>query len=179
MYRISALAGQFGISRSTLLYYDRIGLLKPSGRSGSGYRLYSSEDRERLKSICSYRQAGLTIENILTLLEVEGDRTLGVLKMRLQELTEEIQSMQVKQRVLSGMLQAHAAGNVPVAVDKDLWVEMLRSAGMDDAGLMQWHCEFERRAPDAHHAFLISLGINEREVLRIRRNSSVDAQSKP
>lgn len=41
MYHISQLAQQFGLSRSTLLYYDRIGLLSPSARSEAGYRQYS------------------------------------------------------------------------------------------------------------------------------------------
>jgi DNA-binding transcriptional MerR regulator len=30
MYHITQLARQFGLSRSTLLYYDRIGLLSPA-----------------------------------------------------------------------------------------------------------------------------------------------------
>jgi len=40
-YSISKLARACGRSRSTLLYYDRLGLLKPSGRTGSGYRYYT------------------------------------------------------------------------------------------------------------------------------------------
>jgi DNA-binding transcriptional MerR regulator len=43
-YSISKLARAFGLSRSTLLYYDRIGLLAASGRTGSGYRCYSEKD---------------------------------------------------------------------------------------------------------------------------------------
>ena len=67
MYRISQLAEQFGLSRSTLLYYDRIGLLSPSARSEAGYRQYSAADRGRLESICSLRRAGTrTIQAPLT-----------------------------------------------------------------------------------------------------------------
>jgi len=62
MYQITTLAKASGLSRSTLLYYDRIGLLCPSGRSAAGYRLYSARDKERLALICSYRQAGLALE---------------------------------------------------------------------------------------------------------------------
>jgi len=39
-YPDSQLAGRFGLSRSTLLYYDSIGLLSPSERTASNYRLY-------------------------------------------------------------------------------------------------------------------------------------------
>ena len=46
-----------GISRTVLLYYDTIGLLKPSGRTGAGYRIYSEADVQRLKQIMIYRDA--------------------------------------------------------------------------------------------------------------------------
>ena len=45
---VGRLAKRFGLSRSTLLYYDRLGLLCPSGRSGGDYRLYEDADAQRL-----------------------------------------------------------------------------------------------------------------------------------
>jgi len=38
-------------------------------------------------------------------------------------------------------------------VDTQIWVEMPRAAGMDNRAMRQWHAEFERRAPEAPHAF--------------------------
>jgi MerR family transcriptional regulator, thiopeptide resistance regulator len=172
MFRIGQLARQFGLSRSTLLYYDRIGLLSPSGRSGAEYRLYSPEDRKRLESICAYRRAGLTIEDIRTLLALAGDDDAQVLGRRLRELGEEIRDLQAKQRLLAGMLKFSALGGPTAEVDKKTWVAMLRAAGMDDRAMDRWHAEFERRAPEAHHRFLISLGITEAEALLIRRSAA-------
>lgn len=168
MYRISQIARQFGLSRSTLLYYDRIGLLTPTGRSESGYRLYSAEDRERLAAICTFRQAGLTIEQITGVLAAAGDETAAVLQHRLQQIGEEIRALQAQQRLLAEMLKAKAGGAAPSLVDKKMWVEMLRNAGMDEGGMKRWHTEFERRSPQAHHDFLLSLGIPENEALLIR-----------
>ena len=51
MFLITELAREFGLSRSTLLYYNRIGLLRPAGRSMAGYRLYSTKDRDTLALI--------------------------------------------------------------------------------------------------------------------------------
>lgn len=172
MYRIGELARQFGLSRSALLYYDRIGLLSPSGRSGADYRLYSPGDRERLETICMYRQAGLTLEDIRILLTVEGDETSQVLHCRLRRLGEEIRGLQAKQRLLANMLRIAAHGEPDPGVDKDTWVAMLRAAGMDDENMRRWHGEFERRAPEAHQAFLLSLGITEAEARLIRRKSA-------
>jgi len=64
MYSISKIAQEFDLSRSALLYYDSIGLLKPSSRSQSGYRQYSKEDKNKLQQICAYRQMGLSIKEI-------------------------------------------------------------------------------------------------------------------
>ncbi len=64
MYTIRKLAAEFGLSRSTLLYYDSIGLLKPSSRSESGYRQYSEGDNKQLRQICTYRQMGLQLKEL-------------------------------------------------------------------------------------------------------------------
>lgn len=161
----------FGLSRSTLLYYDRIGLLTPSGRSEAGYRLYSRDDRDRLEAIRGFRQAGLTIEDIGRVLSMEAHADGLILQRRLRELGEEIRALQAQQRLLGKMLRAESLGELPVAVDKQTWIEMLRAAGMDEAAMRKWHTEFERRAPEAHHRFLLDLGISEDEVLLIRQLS--------
>lgn len=177
MFRITRLARQFGLSRSTLLYYDRIGLLSPSGRSESGYRLYSAADRDRLAAICSFRQAGLAIEDIAAILAAGGDRTVDVLKQRLVAVGEEISALQTKQRLLAGMLRLQGQGGPLAAVDKEMFVALLRAAGMDEQAMLTLHREFERRAPRAHHAFLLSLGISEPEIRRIRQLSAGEGEA--
>jgi len=172
MFRISELARQFGLSRSTLLYYHRIGLLTPSGRSGSGYRLYSSSDRERLEAICSFRQAGLGIEDIRSILSAVGDDTTAIMQQRLRSVGKEIRSLQASQRLLAGMLRLQGQGGPESAVDKEMFVGLLRTAGMDDEAMRRLHAEFEQRAPEAHHNFLLMLGIPEIEINLIRRLSA-------
>ncbi len=172
MFLITELARHFGLSRSTLLYYDHIGLLTPSGRSEAGYRLYSPDDRDKLATVCSFRQAGLTIEDIRRVLSMEKDANSVVLQRRMRELGDEIRTLQTQQHLLGKMLQVQSLGELPVTVDKQAWIEMLRAAGMDEAAMSRWHTEFERRAPEAHHQFLLSLGISEDEAGYIRKRSA-------
>jgi DNA-binding transcriptional MerR regulator len=167
-YTISKLARSFGLSRSTLLYYDRIGLLRPSGRSNSGYRLYTDREASRLKRISTFRQAGLSLRDIEILLSSGSKPSAMVLEKRLGEIGSQILDLRSQQRLLSEMLKKMAGGGCPATVDKKMWVEMLRAAGMDDEAMANWHDQFEARAPEAHHEFLISLGIPEKEVIRIR-----------
>jgi plasmid stabilization system protein ParE len=54
-------------------------------------------------------------------------------------------------------------------VDVELWIEMLDAAGMDQDARRRWHSEFERRCPEGHQEFLLSLGIQGDEVERIQR----------
>ena len=170
-YSISKIAGICGLSRSTLLYYDKIGLLRPSGRTGSGYRFYTEPDARRLERIRRFRTAGLTLKEIQAVLASGGKPGTRLLEKRMRETGDAIINLKNQQRVLSGMLHQVAAGKRPLMVDKKLWVEMLHASGMDQDARHRWHCEFERRAPQGHHEFLLSLGIPEHEVAQIRKMS--------
>jgi len=171
MYCITELAESFGLSRSTLLYYHRIGLLAPSARSRANYRRYSEADRLRLRTICGYRRLGLSLADIRTLLGPGQEGSTRILERRLRELEGEIQELQDRQRLLADMLQVKARGWRGALVDKATWVGILRAAGLDDEAMDAWHREFEQRAPEAHQAFLRSLGMTTEEIRRIREQA--------
>jgi hypothetical protein len=59
MITVGKLAERFGLSRTTLLYYERIRLLRSTNRSQSGYRLYGEDAVARLRLISTYKSAGL------------------------------------------------------------------------------------------------------------------------
>ncbi len=171
-YSISKLARACGLSRSTLLYYDRLGLLRPSGRTGSDYRYYTESALQQLERIRHFRQAGLTLKEIRAVLSSGGKPGTKLLEKRMHETAANIVGLKNQQRLLAGMLRQVASGKRPTSVDKKLWVEMLRAAGMDQEAMHRWHAEFERRAPEGHQEFLLSLGIPEDEIARIRRLST-------
>ena len=171
MITIGQLAQQFSLSRSTLLYYDRIGLLSPSDRNDAGYRLYTQADIDKLKSICTYRDVGLTLEEIGNVLSNLTGPHRDILENRLKEIGKEIHILQQQQRVLAGLLKIKARRGPFETTGKQLWVEMLQAAGMDETAMRRWHREFELRAPQDHHAFLLALDFSEKEAQLIRKNS--------
>ena len=79
-WTIGRTARSFGIARSTLLYYDAIGLLSPRERSRAKYRHYSPEDRRRLASICMYRQIGLSMDSINEILQAPPNTIRDILE---------------------------------------------------------------------------------------------------
>jgi MerR family transcriptional regulator, thiopeptide resistance regulator len=173
-YSISKLARACGLSRSTLLYYDRLGLFKPSGRTASGYRYYTNAERRRLERIGYFRHAGLTLKEIRAVLSSGGKPGARLLEKRLSETAHKMVGLKNQQRLLAGMLRQVASGNPPAKVDVKLWIEMLRAAGLDHDGMHRWHSEFERRAPEGHQEFLLSLGIPPHQAEEIRRQSRGD-----
>ena len=61
VHEVSALAG---VSIRTLQYYDKIGLLHPSGYTDAGYRLYDDTDLERLQHILLFRELEFPLKDI-------------------------------------------------------------------------------------------------------------------
>jgi DNA-binding transcriptional MerR regulator len=166
---VGRLGKRFGLSRSALLYYDRIRLLSPSARSRAGYRVYSERDAKRLAAICRYREVGLSLEQIRELLEHAPGRSAELLEARLDQLNAEIDRLREQQRIIVRLLANPKKPRGARAIDKDGWVAILRAAGLDDAAMQRWHVEFESMAPKAHQDFLASLGLAPGEIARIRR----------
>lgn len=75
MYRIGELAKQYGVKTDTLRFYDKHGLLKPSIRSASGYRMYTEEDAECLGFILRAKAIGFSLTDISELLSIELDKS--------------------------------------------------------------------------------------------------------
>jgi DNA-binding transcriptional MerR regulator len=69
MYRVSDFAEKAGVTVRTLHHYDRLGLLKPSGRTEAGYRLYGERDFARLQQIVTLKFIGLPLRQIKDLLD--------------------------------------------------------------------------------------------------------------
>ena len=78
---VGDVAVRFGITVRTLHHYDAIGLLTPSRRTASGYRLYTSADLTRLSQVIVYRRLQLSLHEIASLLE-EGDVISHLLRQR-------------------------------------------------------------------------------------------------
>ena len=168
MITIGKLAKKADLARSTLLYYDSIGLLCPSERTESGYRLYSPDDVKRLEQICLYRQMGLSLEDIATLLDQTG-RVGAILEGHLETLNKRIGTLRKQQFAIVALLKQESLLEKSGLLNKEAWVGIMASAGLDETAQKQWHIEFEKRSPKAHQAFLVGLGIHAEEIKMIRQ----------
>jgi DNA-binding transcriptional MerR regulator len=163
---VTAFARQHGLARSTLLHYHRLQLLKPTGRSAAGYRLYGPEAGARLQRIVELREAGLSLRNIRRVLDA-GTPLGEVLEEHIGILNRQVSALRAQQRVVLSLLELNARRKVR-ALDKESWTQMFRALGMTDEEMHQWHANFEKAMPDAHADFLQSLGLDDAEIRRIR-----------
>lgn len=168
MLTVSQLARLCGLSRTSLLYYESIGLLKAATRSGANYRRYSAEDLERLRTICAYRDAGLRLADIRQILDEASNQATEVLKHRLVELDGEIETLRAHQSAILRLLQAEDGQWRTDEMTKEKWVSIMHAAGFKEEDMRRWHKQFEQQAPEEHQQFLEYLQIPAAEIETIR-----------
>ncbi|WP_375748855.1 MerR family transcriptional regulator [Vibrio sp. HN007] len=139
MYRISQLAEQLGLSRTTLLYYEKQGLISGK-RLDNGYRSYSEKDIQRLKLLQKLQAGGLTLKECQACLDSKIDRE--VLSERLRQLDTEIEKKKKSRALLAALL--------------------------GESSLTEWHESLEQAAPDAHLDWLIKQGFDEKQAMRLK-----------
>ncbi len=106
-FLIGELAEQAGVNRETLRYYERRGLLKPTRRTASGYRIYNRESAARLLFIKRAQGFGFSLEEIRDLLAMKPEnpqscnRVMNMLDEKIDELAERIREMRRFHRQLA------------------------------------------------------------------------------
>jgi DNA-binding transcriptional MerR regulator len=94
----------------TLHHYDEIGLLRPSGRSEAGYRLYAHEDLLRLQEIVVWRQLGFSLPEIRELLDDPGHDRLTALRRQRALVEHQLERLGATACALDAALEALEQG---------------------------------------------------------------------
>ena len=86
LYRASEFAELTGVTVRALHHYDRVGILKPTGRSAAGYRLYGASDFARLQQVLTLKFIGMPLRQIKEVLGREELDLAGVLRLQREVL---------------------------------------------------------------------------------------------
>jgi MerR family transcriptional regulator/heat shock protein HspR len=112
VYVISVAAELTGLHPQTLRAYERMGLIVP-GRTGGGGRRYSHRDIELLRTIAELTAAGIGIEGVRRLLDLEHQLT--ALRARNEELVAELEATRDALRQAASARRAdRGASRLPV-----------------------------------------------------------------
>ncbi|MFP3392462.1 MerR family transcriptional regulator [Brevibacillus sp. SIMBA_040] len=71
MYRIEEVAKKTNMTKRALRYYEELGLVSPSGRTDSGYRMYTDADVEQILHVKDIRDLlGASLAEIKEMMEL-------------------------------------------------------------------------------------------------------------
>jgi len=107
---VGQVADLVGVSVRTLHHWDEIGLVAPSWRSWSGYRLYTREDVERIQRVCLYRETGMALAQIAELLDDPGLDELAHLARQRELLLERISHLRQKVSAVDHIMETMKMG---------------------------------------------------------------------
>lgn len=94
-YTAGELARLFNIPKQTMLYYDKMGILKPEFVAENGYRYYSTPQYLTLEIILFLRKMDISVPDIRKFLENRSrDNILRILDRRKEECLQQIDQAQ-------------------------------------------------------------------------------------
>jgi DNA-binding transcriptional MerR regulator len=113
-YHTSQFAQKAAVSVRTLRYYDKEGILSPSGYTEAGYRLYTDADFFRLQQILALKFLGFSLDEIKVCLQTGP----GALQ---ESLSLQKAMMQEKKQQLESIIQAIDETEKLLRINKDDW----------------------------------------------------------
>ncbi len=104
MMTVAHVSKRTGVSVRTLHHYDQIGLLRPTEVTEAGYRLYDDAALEKLYMILMYRELGLCLNEIGSILDAPDYDRNRVLEHQILLMQERIEKLQNRISLAKGML---------------------------------------------------------------------------
>ena len=87
---IGQVAEQLEVASSTLRFYEREGLIRPTKRSKAGYRLFGREALEQLRFIRAGQAIGFALDDIKSLLVLDESTSCKQVQTLIEQRLEEI-----------------------------------------------------------------------------------------
>lgn len=135
---VGEVARHAGLSVRALHHWDERGLLVPSGRSASDYRLYSPDDLRRLLQIQHLKSLGLSLDEVSAALDAEDFDARDVLEDHISAVEQRIAAEQRLLRTLHALREPAETG----------WCEVLSAVAQTE----------RLRHPEPHVRFRAALG---------------------
>lgn len=104
-YTVQQLATMSGVSKRTLHYYDEIGLLQPKKIRSNGYRIYGSQEVNRLQQILFFKTFGLSLNEIQTIMSKEKAEIYQALQIQQMKLIQQKNAIEQQLYALTQTLQ--------------------------------------------------------------------------
>ncbi|WP_369359360.1 MerR family transcriptional regulator [Streptomyces sp. cg2] len=107
---VGRTAALVGVSVKTLHHWDTIGLVRPSGRTWAGYRVYSADDVARIHRVLVYKELGFPLAQIGRLLDDPDTDARAHLRRQRSQLVDRIARLEKMVGAVDRMLEASRTG---------------------------------------------------------------------
>ena len=101
---VAQVSKRIGVSVRTLHHYDQIGLLNPTEITEAGYRLYDNAALDKLYMILVYRELGLSLNEIGSILDAPDYDRNRVLEHQIKLMQDRVEKLQNRISFARGML---------------------------------------------------------------------------
>ncbi len=124
LLNISDFAKIAGVSRQTLIYYDRIGLFSPVAVADNKYRMYSHNQVDNISIITILQDLGVPLKKIKEILaDISVETTKKTLNYQLSAITQKIEKLNVLKDMVKIRLEQIETGEKFYNAPTDFFVK--------------------------------------------------------
>lgn len=123
-YTIREISERFGLPASTIRYYEEEGILTNVGRTPSGQRVFTDGHVNRLRTVCCFKNTGMTINELKQFFAYEADEAahlddiLVLLQRRKESVTAQI--AQLKEAYAHVLRKIHYYEDIQKSLNENL-----------------------------------------------------------
>ena len=123
-YTIREISERFGLPASTIRYYEEEGILTNVGRTPSGQRVFMDGHINRLRTVCCFKNTGMTINELKQFFAYETDEgahlddILALLQQRKESVTAQI--AQLKEAYAHVLRKIHYYEDIQKSLNENL-----------------------------------------------------------
>ena len=126
--KIGEFAKRSGVTVKTLLHYDKIGLLEPTDKTESGYRIYCEEDFLKLQQITTLKFIGLSLNEIKNVLSESGENLESMIAIQKKALEEKKKHIE---EVISVFKKAETSAKEKGFLDANNLIDIIKITSME------------------------------------------------
>jgi DNA-binding transcriptional MerR regulator len=150
---VGAAAARMGVTIRTLHHWDAIELVCPTERTDAGYRLYTSADLARIHRVLIYRELGVPLDEIKTVLDAPATDATSSLRRQRDELRERAVRLQQMVDGMDRIIEARESGILlsaeeQVAIFGEHWQPDWTAQAHDRWGDTEQWAQYAERAAD-------------------------------
>ena len=151
--KIGEFAKRSGVTVKTLLHYEKIGLLNPSSKTESGYRLYCEDDFLKLQQITTLKFIGLSLSEIKDILSEQGENLESMISIQKRALEEKKKHIE---EVINVFNKAESSAKEKGILNVNNLIDIIKITNMENSVKEQYKTEKNLNLRRSIHSYNVN-----------------------